>query len=348
MVEAAAAPHQPLTPADWASWTDEQLLAVRMCDLGLAIEGTPLESRIAQLNGELQARGLVCPHYYLSDEWFTPDGVPGIAIPFYLAHPRLEKLELAQMLEVEGADYGGCMRILRHEAGHALDNAYLLRRKPTRRRLFGNPNTEYPEYYLPKPYSRSFVHHLDHWYAQSHPDEDFAETFAVWLDPESMWSTRYAGWPAHRKLEYMDRLMRSVARTRPKIRTKRQVDPVRKLRKTLGEHYKKKREHYGLDHPEFHDSDLHNLFSNAADYAKNPPAAKFVRKIRKEVRSTVASYTDSYQYTIDQLLEKIIERCREQNLRLTESEAETKADFMVFLTVQTMNYLHGGRHRVAL
>jgi hypothetical protein len=348
MVETPAAPPEPLTPADWASWTDEQLLHVRMCDLGLSIEGTPVEARIAELNSELQARGLVCPNYYLSDEWFTPDGIPGIAIPFYLAHPRLEKLELAQMLEVEGADYAGCLRILRHEAGHALDNAYGLRRKPTRRRLFGNPNTEYPEYYLPKPYSRSFVHHLDHWYAQSHPDEDFAETFAVWLDPDSMWSTRYAGWPAYRKLEYMDRLMRSAARTRPKIRTRRQVDPLRKLRKTLGEHYKKKREHYGLDHPEFHDSDLHNLFSNAADYAKNPPAAKFVRKIRKEVRSTVASYTDSYQYTIDQLLEKIIERCREENLRLTVPEAETKADFMVFLTVQTMNYLHGGRHRVAL
>ena len=26
--------------------------------------------------------------------------------------------------------------------------------------------------------------HLDPWYAQSHPDEDFAETFAVWLTPE--------------------------------------------------------------------------------------------------------------------------------------------------------------------
>jgi Putative zinc-binding metallo-peptidase len=348
MVEPAAAPREPLTPSDWASWADEQLLAVRMCDLGLAIDGTTIEPRIARLNGELQARGLACPHYYLSDEWFTPDGVPGIAIPFYLAHPRLEKLELAQMLEVEGSDEAGCMRILRHEAGHAIDNAYRLRRKPTRRRLFGNPNTEYPEYYLPKPYSRSFVHHLDHWYAQSHPDEDFAETFAVWLDPQSMWATQYAGWPVYRKLEYLDRLMRAVARSKPKIRTKRQVDPLRKLRKTLAEHYKKKREHYGLDHPEFHDTDLHNLFSNASEYAKNASAAKFVRKIRREVRNRVASYTDSYQYTIDQLLEKILERCREQNLRLTESEEESKADFMVFLTVQTMNYLHGGRHRVAL
>ena len=129
----------------WADWTDDQLLALRMCDLGLTIEGTQIEGRIAQLNGELQVRGLVSPHYYLSDEWFTPDGVPGIAIPFYLAHPRLEKLELAQMLEVEGGDHDSSMRILRHEAGHAIDNAYRLRRRPTRRRLFGNPNTDYPE-----------------------------------------------------------------------------------------------------------------------------------------------------------------------------------------------------------
>ena len=147
------------------------------------IEGTGVEQRIAQVNAELDARGLARPHYWLSDEWFTPDGVPGVAIPFYLAHPRLARLELAQMLEVEGGDEETCLRILRHEAGHAIDNAYQLRRRPTRRRLFGTPDTPYPEYYTPKPYSKSFVQHLDHWYAQSHPDEDFAETFAVWLDP---------------------------------------------------------------------------------------------------------------------------------------------------------------------
>ena len=108
------------------------------------------------------------------------------------------------------------------------------------------------------------------------------------------------------------------------------------------------REHYGLDHPDFYDSDLRNLFSDSPEYAKNMPAARFVRKIRKDVRGRVASFTDSYQYTIDQLLEKVIERCRELNLRLMDSEEETKTDFMVFLTVQTMNYLHSGRHRVAL
>jgi hypothetical protein len=349
MVDTAAADPEPLKVEDWTALSDEKLLEVRMCDLQLSIAGTELEPRIAQLNAELEARGLTFkPHYYLSDEWFTPDGVPGIAIPFYLAHPRLARLEKAEMLEVEGGDPEGCLRILRHEAGHAIDNAYHLRRRPTRRRLFGNPATEYPEYYTPKPYSKRFVQHLDHWYAQSHPDEDFAETFAVWLDPQAMWATRYAGWPAQRKLEYMDKLMREVARKRPVIKSTRQVDPLKRLKKTLGEHYRKKREHYGLDHPDFYESDLRNLFSDSPQYARNKSAARFVRGIRREVRGTVASFTDSYQYTIDQLLSKIIDRCRELNLRLTDAEESTKIDFMVFLTVQTMNYLHSGRHRVAL
>jgi Putative zinc-binding metallo-peptidase len=345
MVEATP---DPVATPEWVSFTDEQLLGVRMCDLELSLAGTEIEQRIEKVNGELDARGLVTPHYYISDEWFTPDGVPGIAVPFYLAHPRLARLELAQMLEIEGGDERTSLKILRHEAGHAIDNAYQLRRMPTRRRLFGTPATPYPEYYLPKPYSKSFVQHLDHWYAQSHPDEDFAETFAVWLDPHSNWSIRYAGWPAHRKLEYMNRLMREAARRRPRIRSKRQVDPIERLRKTLREHYRRKREHYGMDHPDFYESDLRNLFSDAPEYAKNLSAARFLGRIRKEVRGTVASFTDSYQYTIEQLIQKIIQRCRDLNLRLTDSEAVTKAEFMVFLTVQTMNYLHSSRHRMAL
>ena len=122
-----------------------------------------------------------------------------IAIPFYLAHPRLEKLEEAQMLEVEGGEHEWCMRILRHEAGHAIDNAFRLRRRRQRQHTFGSPSQPYPEFYTPKPYSKSFVLHLDSWYAQSHPDEDFAETFAVWLTPNSEWRQRYAGWRALRK-----------------------------------------------------------------------------------------------------------------------------------------------------
>ena len=140
----------------WASFTDEQLLEVRMCDLGVTIEGTDLEARIAQLNTEMDARGLTFrPYYWLSDEWFTPDGVPGIAIPFYLAHPRLAKLEFAQMLEVEGGDPEECMRILRHEVGHAIDNAYALRRRPRRRRLFGHRGSSIPSITRPNRTARA-------------------------------------------------------------------------------------------------------------------------------------------------------------------------------------------------
>ena len=183
-----------------------------MCDLGLAIEGSGLEPRLQELEASWPSGGSIFrPHYWLSDEWFCPDGVPGIAIPFYLAHPRLARLEQAQMLEVEGGTVEWCLKILRHEAGHAIDNAYRLRERRRRRELFGLSSAPYPKYYLPRPYSKSFVMHLDAWYAQSHPDEDFAETFAVWLDPGGDWRSRYADWPARRKLEYVDHVMRGLA-----------------------------------------------------------------------------------------------------------------------------------------
>ena len=173
--EPAVPPQTKLSPSVWADWDDEKLLDLRLCDLDLRIEGSGLEDRIAELSQELAVRGFVCrPHFWLSDEWFCPDGVPGIAIPFYLAHSRLARLEHTQMLEVEGGTREWCLKILRHETGHAIENAYLLRRRRRRRELFGPTSLPYPDSYAPKPYSRSYVVHLDGWYAQSHPDEDFA------------------------------------------------------------------------------------------------------------------------------------------------------------------------------
>ena len=342
---------RPLCPvrADWASLPDEALLDVRFCELGLTIEGSSLEPRIQQLYDELAARGIAFrPHVWLSDEWFTPDEVSGIAIPFYLAHPRLSKLEERQMLEVEGGTPEWCLQILRHEAGHAIDNAYRLRRRRQRVKLFGRPSTEYPEYYTPKPYSKSFVLHLDAWYAQSHPDEDFAETFAVWLNPASDWKSRYAGWPAARKLRYMDRLMRDIATKPPLLRSRRRVDPVDTIRRTLRAHYTRKRQHYGVEYPNFYDRDLRLLFSDASTHASNPKASRFINRVRKDVRRMVTGWTGAYQYTIDRVLEDMIARCDELGLHLRDPEDQTKLDFLVLLTVQTMNYLHSGRHRVAL
>jgi hypothetical protein len=341
----------PKPRLEWWTLPDEQLLDVRMCDLGLTIAGSALEARINELNSELAQRQIVFrPHFWLSDEWFTPDGVGGIAIPFYLAHPRLEKLEESQMLEVEGGDYDWCLKILRHEAGHAIDNAFRLQRRRKRLKLFGQSSTPYPEYYTPKPYSKSFVLHLDSWYAQSHPDEDFAETFAVWLKPDSQWRERYHDWPALKKLEYMDDLMRELANQQPAHVSRRRLDPLERIRKTLRQHYDRKREHYAVEKPNFYDRDLRRLFmeTNEATRGIGMTAARFLTRIRKDVCRRVARWTGEYQYTIDQVLGDMIARCRELNLRLTKPEDQAKLEFTTLLTVQTMNYLHSGRHRVAL
>ncbi len=333
---------------DWPELTDEELLDVRMADLPLVIEGT-LAARIARLRDELESRGLSFPlHFYLSDEWFTTDGASAIAIPFYLAHPRLEKLEEAQMFEVEGGEHEWCMRILRHEAAHAIDNAYRLRLRRLRREIFGPPSTPYPEFYTPKPYSKSYVLHLDSWYAQSHPDEDFAETFAVWLTPNSEWRQRYAGWPALKKLEYMDTLMQSLRGQPARIQNVEEVDPLPRIRKTLRQHYRNKRRHYGVDRPHFYDRDLRRLFSDAPEFAANITAAQFIARIRRPVRRVVAEWTGSYQYTIDQVLEDMMARSRELKLRLAVPEDQARQEFTVLLTVQTMNYLHSGGHRLFL
>ena len=345
----ARPPVRKVGPDELAGLSDDQLLDLQFRELDLGLEGTDLALRIEQLNGELASRELLFrPHYWLSDEWFTPDGIPGVAIPFYLAHPRLAKLEMAQMLEVEGGDADSCMRILRHEAGHAIDNAFGLRRRKQRREIFGSHRQEYPEFYTPKPYSKSFVLHLDSWYAQSHPDEDFAETFAVWLTPTSQWQKRYHDWPALKKLEYMDKLMRSLAGRPPAVSSQQTLDALPTLRQTLRQHYRKKRRHYGVDYPAFYDRDLRRLFSDAPEHAANMTAAQFIARNRRSVRQVVSNWTGIYQYTIDQVLEDMVERCRQLKLRLAVPEDEARQQFTVLLTVQAMNYLHSGGHRVAL
>jgi hypothetical protein len=333
----------------WARLPDEQLLDVRMCDLGVTLERPWVLRGITQVGEELAARGIAFrPHYWVSDDFFTPDGVPGIAIPFYLAHPRLERLERSRHFDVEGGTPSWFRRILRHEIGHAIDNAYELRQRADRQKLFGPSSAPYPEYYSPRPYSRSFVLHLDSWYAQSHPDEDFAETFAVWLHPRHDWRRRYADWPALRKLEYMDRLMREIATQPQPVRTRRVVWPLHRIRRTLRQHYARKAKHYGLDYPNFYDQDLRRLFSDAPEHASAMPASRFLMRVRRDVRRIVADWTGVYQYTIDQVLQEMSDRCDDLNLRLASPEETAKADFMVVLTMHTMNYLHSGRHMVAL
>jgi len=333
----------------WHRLSDEQLLDLRICDLPIKIKGSFLEPHIKRLYSELNGRGIrFKPHVWLSEEWFSPDGVPGIAIPFYLAHPRLMKLERAQMLEVEGASEDECMRILRHEAGHALSNAFRLHARREWNDVFGSYRTPYPGWYQPQPGSRNYVLNLDAWYAQAHPAEDFAETFAVWLKPGWRWRRQYAAWNAYRKLQFVDRLMTQIAGKRPPKLPRREVDALGRLQKTLGEHYERKRAYYSVDRPPSFDSNLYRIFTAETDHRKRPLAAQFLRHVREEMCRTVAQGTGVHLYTINHIAREMIVRSRELNLRLTTSEAQAKKLATVTLTMQTMQVLQRGYHRIPL
>jgi len=322
---------------------------MRLCDLGVEIAGTALEGRIQRIYDELAQRGIrFRPHFWVSDEWFTPGGVPGVAVPFYLTHPRLARLERTMMLEAEGASHEECLSILRHEVGHAIDHAYRLGRRARWRELFGNPSRQYPTTYRPRPNSKRYVQHLSWWYAQAHPDEDFAETFAVWLTPRSGWRLRYRGWPALKKLLYVDELMSEIAGKPPKVSNRLRVDSVASNTTTLAVHYRRKQNLYGRTYSDFYDRDLRRLFSDAPEHLRNQTAAAFLRSVAPELRRRIAYWTGESQYTLDQLITELIGRCQELGLRLAAPREQAKTNLVVVLTMHTMQFLHTMPRRLKL
>jgi hypothetical protein len=334
----------------WEKLTDSQLLDVRLRDLGVRIEGTWIEEAVDELHEELARRELrFRPHAWLSYDWFVPDKVPGIAVPFYLAHPRLMKLERKYMLEVEGGTRPELMKILRHECGHAVDNAYGLGRDQRRRQLFGDPSRKYPEHYRPNPASRRYVQHLRLYYAQSHPLEDFAETFAVIIGSRSGgWQKRYAGWPALLKLEYVDELLDRLKGVTPRHRSRVMPESLSKLSMTLREYYADKRERYLVSYPDIYDRDLRRLFSDDPRHANQELASRFIRRNSTEIRKLVSNWTGEYQFTLEQVLKDMIGRSRELKLRAVGPERRLKMEFAVLLTVKTMDFHYSRRNWFAL
>ncbi len=330
----------------WASLAEEDLLQLRLKNLKVTVEGTWLERCLRDLHDELGKRGIqVRPHAWLSDEWFSPDTTPGIAIPFYLAHPRLMHLERKKIIDVEGGTVPECMRILRHEAGHVIQHSFQLQRRRRWQELFGPSSTPYPKHYRPNPRSKRYVQHLRLWYAQSHPDEDFAETFAVWLTPRFNWRKRYAGWPALKKLEYVDQLMKEIATERPTLTRRRKVDPVTRLNRTLAEHYKKKQALYVVDSRKAYDKDLRRIFSSDPKHSRRPTAAAFLRKHRSKIRESVSKATGEYQLTMDAVLDEMIARCRALKLRAAGPERRLRTEFTVLLTARTVHSLYSPSRR---
>jgi hypothetical protein len=330
----------------WAALPDHELLQVRLKDLKVGLDATWLAECLRDLNEELRARNIkVRAHGWISDEWFSPQDTPGIAFPFYLTHPRLMRLERRMMLEVEGGTRRECMRILRHEAGHVVQQAFGLHRRRRWQMLFGRASTPYPDQYRPNPTSKDFVQHLRRWYAQCHPDEDFAETFAVWLTPRYNWRRRYADWPALRKLEYVDKLMAELVDVRPPPRTRVQVDPIGKLAGTLQEHYEKKRERYAVDTPTVFDRDLMRIFSSEPRHKSAPHAAGIIRRNRSQIIRSVSRWTGEYPVALEAALDDMIDRCRALGLRAPGGEQQMRLDITAMLSSKAVHTHYSSSRR---
>ncbi len=313
----------------WETLSDDELLSLRFCDLKLSIKGTELEEAILRLYRELEVKGIrFRPHCWLAQEWFSPDGIPGIAIPFYLAHPRLMRLERHFMREVEGGNRNWLMRILRHEAGHAIDSAYRLRRRSQWRAVFGPASLPYPDAYRPRPGSRRFVQHLGAWYAQAHPTEDFAETFAVWLKPHSAWRREYRGWPAYAKLEFIEALAKDVGASKPAVSSRGTIENVRLESRTLREHYEKKLAHYRLPRRSGADELLLKVFTAVPRGRTRLKAATLLRELRQPLRRQIQRSGAFSEYLVHQVLRLMIERCEALNLYVRGPRRELKAHLL--------------------
>jgi hypothetical protein len=307
----------------WARLSDEQLLSLRMCDLQLDWQRSPLKRYVRRLYSELNERGIrFRPHVWLSGEWFSPDGVPGIAVPFYLAHPRLMRLERKMTRTVEGGNPRWFMRILRHEAGHAIDSAYRLRRRAHWRTLFGPASRPYRSRYRARPASRHHVQHLGEWYAQSHPTEDFAETFAVWLTPRSGWQRRYASWPALRKLRFVQQFAGEVAGDPPPVRCRVHIESIRDSHLTLAEYYRSRLARNRTPRGLLADRLLLRVFG--ADPGRRAlSAARLLRTHKTRLRIALIRDTGIDRYLAHQVMRTVIDRCERRELYVQGRQRDT-------------------------
>jgi hypothetical protein len=284
----------------------------------------------------------------LSEEWFSPDGVPGIAVPFYLAHPRLMRLERKMTREVEGGNVNWLMRILRHEAGHAFDSAYRLRRRAHWRALFGSASRPYRARYRARPASRHHVQHLGEWYAQSHPTEDFAETFAVWLKPNSAWRREYLGWPAFAKLECIDELAAEIGDAKPLVIDRSRIEDVAEESSTLRQHYERKLSRYRMPRRSGADELLLKVFTTAPRSRRAPRAASVLREMRNPLRQQIVRSGAFSEYLVHQVLRLMIERCESLNLYIAGPRRELKGHLLWVIAHVAESFEERQLPRVAL
>jgi len=324
-----------------------ELLKTSISAFDLAIEGSPLERFVDRLHREMEAKGFrFKPDVYLTDIWGCPDRTPVIGVPFYLADPRLARLEEEQAGEVENPRT--IMMLLRHEAGHAVNYAYRLWRRPSWGEIFGPFTKPYRDVFHPDRASRHYVRHIAAYpygrtYAQKHPDEDFAETFAVWLTPRSDWRGRYRNWPVIRKLLYVDRLMKDIRGSAPESRRGRHLRPVDRMNLTLAEHYGKKAERFRRDARGYVDDSLHDAFPASRGQVLLPASA-LLRRYHDRLVERVVHWSVLTPAEAGALLRKLEARAAALGLSYRPgAEGERLMDVMSLVIALALDFAYTGR-----
>lgn len=340
---------QKRTAYSWEKLNDHDLLELRFCDLELKIEGSRIEPLVEELYNELQQKNInFRPHVWVSEDWFSMDGIPGIAIPFYVLHKRFSQLCKKMHLEDEGYNKKEAIKLLRHETGHAIDNAYKLRLSHQRQVLFGLSSTDYPESYAPLNSSSNYVSHLNPWYAQAHPDEDWAETFAMWLTPDSKWKELYKDTLAYKKLDFIDKVMKSIAGKDPVVQKKKQPGDISQSRRKLKTFFTEKIDSLTA----VPDLNLipfaHFIFSSEKNFKKKKRADQFLKQNSDSICQKVAQWTGHNSFTIRTIYESFIKNCTQLNLYLMKSERETRIDIACMLTSQIMNSTLFGPNKILM
>jgi hypothetical protein len=326
-----------------------ELLNTRLCDLNLRLSRSPILPALNRLRKEFHDHRIgLAPAFYITDGWGCPNRVPVIGIPFYLADKRLMRIEEEQTGEIE--DEQMVMMLLRHEAGHAVNYAYRLWEEPEWGELFGRFAEPYRDTFDTDPFSRRFVRHLAHGqarrttYAQKHPDEDFAETFAVWLTPKSGWRRRYANWPALRKLAYVDRVMRRLRTRIPAVTGGELMQPVETLAMTVAEHYGQRAERYRSKAQGYLDDKLKRVFPQFRAPVPAVEAATFITRRRRMLITRVADWSAMAPEDIRMLLDKVVERARSLGLRVRMDQQEERLmDLASLLTAMAVTFRHTGK-----
>lgn len=323
--------------------SEAAILNMKIKDLPIDENKIPFPEALKKLRLRLKSRGINwTPHIWPSEEWFSPDGITGFAFPFTLLDSKLSRLEKKYVGFIEGDKEKEFFKLACHETGHAIDNAFHLRRNRKRQNLFGKSSLPYPSSYIPKPHSKCFVKHLPDNYAQAHPEEDWAETFAVWLGDKNAWKRKYFNSSALQKLLLVDEMMKAIRFKSPRVLKNSTPLHFKDDERTLKEYFDWRRESLGLNRRNFFNKKVDTIFKSS----QGECAYVFIKENEHELCQRITNKTGVTKHIAKNITKELGNECKNRDFRLKYSKRRSQKLVMDVLTKHTQEFLDKKRHRI--